>query len=217
MLGAGAEPADEQRDHEQAEARARAGEAIAGADERRAERQHRRRAHALGDEPGVNLEAGHGAGEQPAQQLELGVTKPELLLPDRQHDVDQTGVAVMQRMRAAGDAGGAAPVALGRQRVRLAHRLAGDGHDAGDCRSLRSTKALLTNEITASPRWFAPVLRTTIMPQPGRLSSGRISTTSVAYETASPPRTGLTPSRAPDPGDGPACAPLSPTAAPSAR
>jgi len=186
MLDAGAEPADEQRDHEQAEARARAGEAIAGAGERGAERQHRRRAHALGDEPGGNLEAGHGAGEQPAQQPELGVTKPELLLPDRQHDVDQTAVAVVQRMRGAGDAGGAAFVALGRQRVRLAHRLAGDAH--GDCgsRSLRSTKALLMNEITGSPRWFTPVLRTKIMPQPGRLASGRISTTSVPYETVSP-------------------------------
>src|SRR5262249_4999183 len=159
--------------------RARAGEAIAGADERRAERQHRRRAHALGDESGGNLEAGHGAGEQPAQQPELGVTKPKLLLPDRQHDVDQTAVAVMQRMRAAGDA---AFVPLGRQRLRLAHRLAGDGHDARGSRSLRSTKALLMNEITASPRWFTPVLRTKIMPQPGRLSSGRISTTSVPYE-----------------------------------
>ena len=179
-------PADEQRDHEQAEARARAGETIAGADERRAERQHRRRAHALGDEPGGNLEAGHGAGEQPAQQPELGVTKPELLLPDRQHDVDQIGVAVMQRMRGAGDAGGAALVTLGRQRVRLAHRLAGDAHDARGSRSLRSTKALLMNEITASPRWFTPVLRTKIMPQPGRLSSGRISTTSVPYEIVSP-------------------------------
>src|SRR5215831_8418553 len=132
MLGAGAEPGDEQRDHEQAEARARAGEAIAGADERRAERQHRRRAQALGDESGGNLEAGHGAGEQ------------------------------------------------------LAHRLAGDAHGDRGSRSLRSTKALLTNEITGSPRWFTPVLRTKIMPQPGRLDKGRISTTSVPYETVSP-------------------------------
>src|SRR5262249_52620507 len=177
----GAEPADEQRDKEQAEARARAGEAIAGADERRAVRQQRPRAEPLGDEPRGNLEAGHAAGEQSAQQPELGVTKPELLLPDRQHDVDQTAVAVMQRMRAAGDAGGAAFVTLGRQRVRLAHRLAGDAHGAR-----RSTKALLMTEITASPRWFTPVLRTKIMPQPGRLSSGRISTTSVPYEIVSP-------------------------------
>ena len=33
---------------------------------------------------------------------------------------------------------------------------------------------------------FTPVLRTKIMPQPGRLASGRISTTSVPYEIVSP-------------------------------
>src|SRR5262245_32839345 len=186
MLSAGAEPADEQRDDEQAEARARAGKAIAGAGERGAERQHRRRAEALGDEPGGNLEAGHGAGEQPAQQPELRIAKPEFFLPDRQHDVDQIGVAVVQRMRGAGDAGGAAFVALDRQRVRLAHRLAGDAHDACGSRSLRSTNALLLTEITGSPRWFTPVLRTNIMPQPGRLDKGCISTTSVPYEMVSP-------------------------------
>ena len=42
MLDAGAEAADEQREHEQPEARAGAGKAIADAGERRAERQHRR-------------------------------------------------------------------------------------------------------------------------------------------------------------------------------
>jgi hypothetical protein len=40
MLCAGAEPAHEQRDEEQAEARARAGKAVAGAGERRADREH---------------------------------------------------------------------------------------------------------------------------------------------------------------------------------
>ena len=52
--------------HEQPEARAGAGKAIAGAGERRAERQDRRRAETLGDQPGGNLKAGHGAGEQRA-------------------------------------------------------------------------------------------------------------------------------------------------------
>src|SRR5262249_13216954 len=186
MLQARAEAADEQGDHEEAEARARAREAIPGSRERRAERKYRCGAEALGDQPGGNLETGHGAGEQPAQQPEFGVAKPELLLPDRQHDVDQIGVAVMQRMRAAGDAGGAAFVALGRHRVRLARRLAADGHDACDSRCLRSTRALLTTEITGSPPWCPPVLCTTIMPQPGRLASGRISPTSVPYEIVSP-------------------------------
>src|SRR5262249_19649007 len=126
------------------------------------------------------------AGEQSAQQPELRIAEPELFLPDRQHHVDQIGVAVVQRMRGAGDAGGAAFVALGRQRLRLAHRLPGDAPDACGSRSLRAAKGLLLTEIPASPRWFTPVLRTKIMPQPGRLASGRISTTSVPYETVSP-------------------------------
>src|SRR5262249_52589048 len=123
---------------------------------------------------------GHGAGEQPAQQPELGVAEPELLLPDRQHDVDQIGIAVVQRVRAA--------------------------------RLLRSTKALLMNEITGSPRWFTPTLRTKMMPQPGRLFKGRISTTSVAYAIVSPARTGLSHLRSRKPGEGPSWATASPRA-----
>src|SRR5262245_19911015 len=180
MLGAGAEPADEQRDHEQRQTRARAGEAVAGASERGAERQHRSRAQALGEEGGGNLERGHGAGEQPAQQAEFGIAEPELPLPDRQHDEDHVGVAVVQRVRAAGDAGGAMLGALSRKRLHLERRLTGDAH-AGSCPlSRRSTNMLLTNEITGSPRWFTPVLRTKMMPQAGRLFKGRVSTTSVA-------------------------------------
>src|SRR5262249_54917779 len=114
------------------------------------------------------------------------IAKPELFLPDRQHDVDQIGAAVVQRMRGAGDAGGAAFVALGRQRVRLAHRVAGGAHDACDSRSLRSAEALRRKETPASPHCVTPVCRTKTMPQPGRLPSGRISTPSVPYETVSP-------------------------------
>jgi len=46
--------------------------------------------------------------------------------------------------------------------------------------------AVLINDITGSPRWFTPVLRTETMPQPGRLFKDRASTTSVAYEIVSP-------------------------------
>src|SRR5262245_18272164 len=212
MLNAGAEAADEQGRHQKPEARARAGQAIAGAGERRAERQHWRRAEALGDEPGGNLQAGHGAGEQGAQQPELGIAELELLLPDRQHDVDEISVAVVQCMRAARDAGGAALVALGRQRGQLAHRFAGDAHDACDPRFLRSTKALLMKEITGSPRWFTPVLRTRMMPQPGRLFKDRASITSVAYEMVSPTWTGLSHLRSRKPGEGPSWATASPRA-----
>src|SRR5262249_21205686 len=212
MLHARAEAADEQGDHEEAEADARTRQAIPGSRERRAERQYRCGAEALGDQPGGNLETGHGAREQPAQQPEFGVAEPELLLPDGQHDVDQIGVAVMQRMPAAGDAGGAALVALGRERRRLTQPLAGGAHDACGSRLLRSTKALLMNEITDSPRWFTPTLRTTMMPQPGRLFKGRISTTSVAYAIVSPARTGLGHLRSRNPGEGPSGATASPRA-----
>ncbi len=180
MLGAGAEPAHEQRHHQQGEARAGAGQAIAGPGERGAEREHRRGPQPLGEQRGGDLETGHGAGEQPAQQSELRVAEPELLLPDRQHDVDEIGVTVVQRMRAAGDAGGAALVALDCQvGGRLIDELvAGDAHGAPALDS-RSTKALLMKEMTGSPRWLTPVLRHDTTPHPGRLASGRISITSV--------------------------------------
>ncbi len=127
MLGAGPEPAEEQRRHEQAEAGAGAGQAIADAGERGAQRQHRRGAEALGNQPGGNLEARHGAGKEPAQQAELGIAKSELLLPDRHHHVDQIGVAVVQRVRAAGDACGSPLLAPHCRRVRI--DIARNGHD----------------------------------------------------------------------------------------
>src|SRR5260370_17538032 len=186
MLDARAEAADEQGHDEEAKARARASEAIAGAGEGRTERQHRRGAERLGKEPGGNLESCQGAGEQPAQQSELCVAEPELLLPNRQHDVDQVGVAVVQGMRTAGDTGGAALLALGRRRVWLAQRPARNAPDPCGPRSRHATKTLLMNDITGSPRSFTPVLRTEIMPQPCRLLPGRVSTTSVTYEIVSP-------------------------------
>src|SRR6266478_7682882 len=142
MLDARAEAADEQGDDEEAKARARASEAIAGAGEGRTERQHRRGAETLGNQPGGNLESCHGAGEQPAQQSEFCVAEPELLLPNRQHDVDQVSVAVVQGMRTAGDTGGAALLALGRRRVWLAQRPARDAHDPCGPRSDRKSTRL---------------------------------------------------------------------------
>jgi hypothetical protein len=95
MLDARAKATDEQGYHEEAEASARAGKAITGSGERRAERQHRCGAEPLGDQSRGNLESGHRAGKQAAQQPELRVAEPELLLPDRQHDVDEISIAVM--------------------------------------------------------------------------------------------------------------------------
>ena len=53
---------------------------------------------------GRDLQARHGAGVDHAQHADGGVTQPELGLPDRQSDPDQIRIAVMQRVRAAGDA-----------------------------------------------------------------------------------------------------------------
>ena len=63
MLGARAHAADEERDDQEPEAGARTGQAVAGARKRRAEREDRGRTQAFGDEPGGDLQAGHGAGE----------------------------------------------------------------------------------------------------------------------------------------------------------
>ena len=90
------------------------------------------------------------------------------MLPDRQHDIDQVGIAVVQRMRAAGHAERAPLVAL-----RAAGR---SGH--GDF-SRRSTKVVLTSESTSSPCWLTPVERNVISPACGRLPDRRNSITSL--------------------------------------
>ncbi len=111
MLGAGAEPADDQRHEQKRKARARAGETIAKPRQRSPAGQHHRRSQALRHETSGDLKRRHGAGEQTAHQAELRIAETEFGLPDRQHYDDEIGVAVMQRMRPAGDAGGAALLA----------------------------------------------------------------------------------------------------------
>ena len=130
MLGAGSKPGAEERHHEDTQAGAGAGEAIAYAAERGSKRKEKSSAGSLGQQPRRNLETGHGAGEQPAQEPELGIAEPELLLPDRQQDVDQIGIAVVQRVRAARHARNAALIAPRRGRHRLATKALpfGDGH-----------------------------------------------------------------------------------------
>src|SRR6185437_6022648 len=172
---------------------------------RSSEREHRSGTQTFGDEPRGNLQAGHGAGEQRAQQPELGKAQPELPLPDRQHHVDEVGIAVVQRMGAAGDTGGATLVALDGKPALAVHRwierrpardthLAAlisphssrTAHGVGPPASLRSTNTLLMNEITCSPCWFTPVLCMEIMPQAGWLFKSRVSITSLPYDTVSP-------------------------------
>ena len=172
MLRAGAEPGDEQdRDQRRIAADERR-KTIAEPGERGPGGEHQRRAEPLAQQAGGNLEARHGAGEHAAQQADRRVAQAELRLPDRQHHVDQVGVAVVQRVRAAGDADRAAFLAA-RSRVRL-----DDGAHAAPGR--RSTKPDPMNDITSSPFWLVPVLRANTRPQPGRLCEARFSAISDA-------------------------------------
>ena len=103
MLGAGAGAGDEQRGAEPDAPPDEPGERVA--ERRRARcrapaRRGRRTARRAGRQ---GLQRRHGAGEKPAQQRERAVAKAEFGLPDRQQHVDQVGVAVVQRMRGAGD------------------------------------------------------------------------------------------------------------------
>ena len=103
MLRAGAEPADEERDQQHSEAGAGAGQAIAQPGERSAGGEHRGGAEALRRQAGGNLQARHRRDKHAAQRAKRRIIEPELRLPYRQHDVDEVGVAVVQRMRDRGD------------------------------------------------------------------------------------------------------------------
>src|SRR5215211_8641511 len=114
MLGAGAKPADEQRDHQQAEAGARACEAITDTSECGAERKYGGGTEPFRQKSGGNLKARHGANEDAAQRAKLGIAESEFRLPDWQQDVENIGIAVMQCVRAASNRRRPAFVALGR-------------------------------------------------------------------------------------------------------
>src|SRR5664279_990987 len=177
MLRAGAEPGHEQRGHQRGDAAAETGEAIAEAGKRGAEREHDRRPEPLGQQARWNLKTGERAREHRLHQPERGKAEAEFVLPDRQHDVDQVGIAVVQRMRAAGHAKrtpllGFAVRAIGRCGHGVSRR--------------RSTKVMLTSEITGSPFWLTPVERNVISPAWGRLSDRRVSITSLLYAMVSP-------------------------------
>ncbi len=172
MLRRGAETADHERRHQPGKA-AQSRQTIAKAGQGGAAREHGGCAPALGQKAGGNLQSRHGAGEHAAQQADRGIAEAELGLPDRQHDVDQIGIAVVQRVRAGGDRQSAAFVALGVGRLRC-----DGGHSLA--RGRRPTKAVLRKDTTVSPCWFVPVLRNPTSPHSGRLSEARFSATSVA-------------------------------------
>ena len=99
MLRAGADSTDEQRAEQHRKTGTGAGQAIAEAGQRGAERKHDRAADPFGKQAGGNLQAGHGADEHAAQHAERRIVETKLRLPQRQHDVDQVGIAIVQRMR----------------------------------------------------------------------------------------------------------------------
>ena len=148
MLRAGTDAADQERDHEHGKAGARAGDAETDAGKRGAKRQYRRRPGTVGELAGRNLKSRHGAGEHRPQRADRCIGQPEFGLPYRQHDIENVGIAVMQRVRAGCD----------RERPPL--RLRGGGV-AGAVRGLvghalrparRSTKLMLEKVKTGSPR-----------------------------------------------------------------
>ena len=140
MLRARPQSADQQRDDEHGIARARSGEAIAEPGERGATGKDRGSAKLPGQHACRNLKDGHRSGEQAAQQANRGIAQAEFDLPDRQHHINQIGIAVVQRMRARSDAEGAALV----RRVGTRLGLRNGAHGANP----HGTNAVLTKEIT---------------------------------------------------------------------
>ena len=101
----------------------------------------------LRQKPCRNLEAGQRPGKHRLHQTECGKAEPEFVLPDRQHHIDEIGIAVVQRMRAAGDADA---------RRSSSFALAGAIAALRSCfTGRRSTNVVLTNEITGSPCWLS--------------------------------------------------------------
>ena len=145
MLRAGAEPDQKQHRDQRPEAAGEQRKTIRKSRKRRAARQHQRRADPLAQQAGGDLEARHRAGEHAAQRADRRIAQAELRLPDRQHDDHEVGVAVVQRMRAAGDTH-RAPLFAARA---FRGRAIGGGAHAAPGR--RSTKPEPMNESTCSP------------------------------------------------------------------
>jgi hypothetical protein len=95
MLRTGAQSGHEQRGNQRHDGIAEAGKNITEAGERRAERKHGGRSETLGKKAGRNLEPGQRAGKHRLHQTKHGVAEPKLALPDRQHDVDEIGIAIV--------------------------------------------------------------------------------------------------------------------------
>ena len=131
MLRTCAEAANKQGRDENRDAGAETGKHVAEPCERSTERQDRRGTETFGHKARRNLEASQRSGKNRSHQPERGKAETELALPDRQHDVNEIGVPIMQGVRAAGNAesaplGGFRRDRIGHRRVvgRRAHRAA---------------------------------------------------------------------------------------------
>src|SRR5690242_9235246 len=171
MLGTGAKSTDEKCQHQCENAATQAGENIAESGKRGPERENDGRAKPFSQKARRNLKPGQRAGKYGLHQAKRGKSEAKFGLPDRQHHIDQVCIAVMQRMGATGHAKCATFFLLG----------AGGRYSGGHgFIGRRSTKVVLTNVITDSPRWLTPVDRILSSPRPGRLCDTRASTTSLA-------------------------------------
>ena len=117
------------------------------------------------------MEASQRTGKNRLHEAKRSEAETELALPDRQHDVDEICVTVMQGVRATGDAERSALFLF------CASRRDGCGHGVT---GRRSTKVVLMNDSTVSPCWLMPVEWMLSSPTPGRLSETLASITSLA-------------------------------------
>ena len=145
MLRARAEPDQKQHRDQRPETAGEQRQTIGKSRERRPAGEHQRRAEPLAQHAGGDLEARHRAGEHAAQRADRRIAQPELRLPDRQHHDHEIGVAVVQRMRAAGDTHRAPLFAAPAFRGRA---IGGGAHAAP---GRRSTKPEPMKESTVSP------------------------------------------------------------------
>jgi len=102
-LGARADAADQKRAEQHGEARAHTGQTITETRKRGAECEHQRRTVSFRHEARWNLQSRHRADEHAAQRAECSEGQSKFRLPQRQHNVDEIRVAVVQRMSYARD------------------------------------------------------------------------------------------------------------------
>src|SRR6516225_3151135 len=133
MLRAGANSAEKKRAEQRHKGGAQTRQAIADTGERRVKRQHDRRAESLGHVARGDLQRSHGADERAAEEPERRIGQAEFGLPQWQHDVDEVGITVVQRVRDARDRGGATLFArhLRREPCEFLQGKPGHDHDQG--------------------------------------------------------------------------------------